>query len=180
MKYLSGERAGRIVVRGRRLGSQIRIEIEDNGRGVAPSDQERIFDLFRRAGKQDRPGEGIGLAHVRALVRRLGGEIEIQSDGRTGSVFSITLPSDLSDAISKRRRQWLIATGAVTIVMIEDDEGHARLIEKNIRRAGVCNEIIGFDTRTAALEYSAGRLRRAASDDASPAVDLAGISIFRT
>jgi CheY-like chemotaxis protein len=41
----------------------------------------------------------------------------------------------------------------VTIVMIEDDEGHARLIEKNIRRAGVCNEIVGFDNGTAALEY---------------------------
>jgi DNA-binding response OmpR family regulator len=42
---------------------------------------------------------------------------------------------------------------SVTIVMIEDDEGHARLIEKNIRRAGVCNEILGFDTGAAALEY---------------------------
>jgi CheY-like chemotaxis protein len=41
----------------------------------------------------------------------------------------------------------------VTIVMIEDDEGHARLIEKNIRRAGVCNDIVGFDNGTAALEY---------------------------
>jgi DNA-binding response OmpR family regulator len=41
----------------------------------------------------------------------------------------------------------------VTIVMIEDDEGHARLIEKNIRRAGVCNEIVGFDNGVAALEY---------------------------
>jgi signal transduction histidine kinase len=101
VKYLSADRAGRIVVRGRRLGSQIRLEIEDNGRGVAPSDHERIFDLFRRAGKQDRPGEGIGLAHVRRLVRRLGGEIEIRSDGTTGSVFSITLPSDLRDSISR-------------------------------------------------------------------------------
>lgn len=42
---------------------------------------------------------------------------------------------------------------SVTIVMIEDDEGHARLIEKNIRRAGVCNEIVGFDNGAAALEY---------------------------
>jgi signal transduction histidine kinase len=101
VKYLSSERAGRVVVRGSRIGSQIRIEIEDNGRGVAPSDHERIFDLFRRAGKQDRPGEGIGLAHVRRLVRRMGGDIEVRSDGITGSVFSITLPSNLRDAISK-------------------------------------------------------------------------------
>ncbi|HST95303.1 MAG TPA: response regulator [Microvirga sp.] len=42
---------------------------------------------------------------------------------------------------------------SVTIVMIEDDEGHARLIEKNIRRAGVCNEIRHFTSGTAALEH---------------------------
>jgi len=44
----------------------------------------------------------------------------------------------------------------VSIVMIEDDEGHARLIEKNIRRAGVNNEIIPFSNGTAALNYLLG------------------------
>ena len=41
----------------------------------------------------------------------------------------------------------------VTIIMVEDDEGHARLIEKNIRRAGVCNEIRTFASGTGALEH---------------------------
>ncbi len=45
---------------------------------------------------------------------------------------------------------------AVTIVMVEDDEGHARLIEKNIRRAGVNNEIVPFTNGTEALEYIFG------------------------
>lgn len=45
---------------------------------------------------------------------------------------------------------------AVTIVMIEDDQGHARLIEKNIRRAGVNNEIAAFADGTTALEYLLG------------------------
>lgn len=44
----------------------------------------------------------------------------------------------------------------VLIVMIEDDEGHARLIEKNIRRAGVNNEIVPFANGTAALNYLFG------------------------
>ncbi len=44
----------------------------------------------------------------------------------------------------------------VTIVMIEDDDGHARLIEKNIRRAGVNNEIKPFTTGTEALAYLLG------------------------
>ncbi|MBP2303399.1 response regulator [Azospirillum picis] len=45
---------------------------------------------------------------------------------------------------------------AVCIVMIEDDEGHARLIEKNIRRAGVTNEIVPFTDGTSALAYLLG------------------------
>jgi CheY-like chemotaxis protein len=44
----------------------------------------------------------------------------------------------------------------VSIVMVEDDEGHARLIERNIRRAGVNNEIVQFQTGQAALDYLLG------------------------
>ncbi|MEE7447741.1 hypothetical protein MRF4_07880 [Methylobacterium radiotolerans] len=44
----------------------------------------------------------------------------------------------------------------VSIVMIEDDEGHARLIERNIRRAGVNNEIVPFRNGTSALGYLFG------------------------
>jgi CheY-like chemotaxis protein len=44
----------------------------------------------------------------------------------------------------------------VTIIMVEDDEGHARLIEKNIRRAGVNNEIVPFTNGTEALEHLFG------------------------
>ena len=45
------------------------------------------------------------------------------------------------------------AHNSVTIVMIEDDEGHARLIEKNIRRAGILNDITHFADGTSALDY---------------------------
>ncbi len=42
---------------------------------------------------------------------------------------------------------------AINIIMVEDDEGHARLIEKNIRRAGISNELRHFKDGTSALEY---------------------------
>ena len=61
--------------------------------GIDPKDHQRIFDLFRRAGTQDRPGQGIGLAHVRALVRRLGGTLSVASALNRGSTFTITLPA---------------------------------------------------------------------------------------
>jgi CheY-like chemotaxis protein len=47
-------------------------------------------------------------------------------------------------------------TTPVTIIMVEDDEGHARLIQKNIRRAGVTNEIVAFQDGTSALAYLLG------------------------
>lgn len=92
LKYLKPGVPGDISVRGRtKLGFAI-FEIADNGRGIDPKDHQRIFDLFRRAGTQDRPGQGIGLAHVRALVRRLGGTMSVSSELNNGSTFTITLP----------------------------------------------------------------------------------------
>ncbi len=92
VKYLDENRLGRIIVRGRALGRMVIIEIEDNGRGITPEDLARVFDLFRRGGKQDRPGEGIGLAHLKVLIRRLGGKISCRSEFGVGSVFSVILP----------------------------------------------------------------------------------------
>jgi len=70
----------------------IEIAVTDNGRGIAAMDQPRIFDLFRRAGTPDRPGEGIGLAVARTLVRRLGGSIRVESELDRGSTFTVVLP----------------------------------------------------------------------------------------
>jgi signal transduction histidine kinase len=92
LKYLKPGVPGDIAVRGQtKLGFAI-FEISDNGRGIDPKDHQRIFDLFRRAGTQDKPGQGIGLAHVRALVRRLGGTMSVTSELHIGSTFTITLP----------------------------------------------------------------------------------------
>jgi signal transduction histidine kinase len=92
LKYLKPGVPGEISVRGRtKLGFAI-FEITDNGRGIDPRDHQRIFELFRRAGTQDKPGQGIGLAHVRALVRRLGGTMSVASELNQGSTFTITLP----------------------------------------------------------------------------------------
>jgi signal transduction histidine kinase len=92
IKYLGRDKPGAIDVAASSNGERVTIEVADNGRGIAPSDHERIFELFRRAGAQDVPGEGIGLAHVRALVRRLDGDISVASQVGGGSRFHVTLP----------------------------------------------------------------------------------------
>ena len=86
---------GRVSIRASRHGGHAVIEVADNGRGIAPEDHQRVFDLFRRAGQQDQPGEGIGLAHVRTLVRNLGGDITLDSEFGRGTTFNIVLPADV-------------------------------------------------------------------------------------
>ena len=93
LKYLQPGRPGRIRIRGFEKGAKVEFEIEDNGRGIDAADHERVFELFRRAGSQDQPGEGIGLAHVRSLAYRLGGLVSVDSKIGEGSVFRLSLPA---------------------------------------------------------------------------------------
>jgi len=92
VKYLAPGRPGVITVRGATKAPFAVFEIEDNGRGIAPTDHERVFELFRRAGQQNVPGEGIGLAYVRQLVYRLGGTITLESTFGQGTIFKLNLP----------------------------------------------------------------------------------------
>jgi signal transduction histidine kinase len=93
LKYLKPGIPGDIRISGRRKTGYIVYEVTDNGRGIDEKDHQRIFDLFRRAGAQDRPGQGIGLAHVRALVRRMGGTLSVSSEPGEGSTFTVMLPT---------------------------------------------------------------------------------------
>jgi len=101
IKYADSSRSPLIEVFGEVVGEDVTVTVRDNGRGVASQDNERIFELFRRSGPQDRPGEGIGLAHVRALVRRLGGDVSVSSVLGKGTSFLVTIAADLRHA-----RKW--------------------------------------------------------------------------
>lgn len=97
VKYLDLERPGEIIISGEEVvGNYIVYRIADNGRGIAPRDHERIFELFRRSGKQDRTGEGLGLAFVRNSVRRIGGTIDVESELGKGSTFLLKFPKRLN------------------------------------------------------------------------------------
>lgn len=96
VKYQMPGRPLRLTARAYPAGrGAICIEVADNGRGIGEQDLERVFELFRRAGSQDQPGEGIGLAHVRSLIRNLGGDIKVESKLGEGSTFVLLMPSDL-------------------------------------------------------------------------------------
>jgi len=80
------------------IDDDIEIEIADNGRGIAERDQGRVFDLFKRSGTQDRPGDGIGLAYVLAVLHNLGGAISLTSELGRGTSFRLTMPRALRAA----------------------------------------------------------------------------------
>ncbi len=92
VKYLDPGRPGKIEVSAKETADAVTFRVRDNGRGIAEDDMDKVFAPFRRAGAQDVPGEGMGLAYVRALLQRLGGQIECQSQPGAGSTFSFTMP----------------------------------------------------------------------------------------
>lgn len=92
VKYLRSGVPGHVHVSAGEKRGFVILKVADNGRGIAEQDLDRIFDLFRRAGPQDRPGDGIGLAHVRTLARRIGGAIRVDSTPGEGTTFSLILP----------------------------------------------------------------------------------------
>ncbi|MEM6347228.1 MAG: two-component regulator propeller domain-containing protein [Bacteroidota bacterium] len=87
-------RGGQISVIIRRKGNNLEVKIKDTGPGIAPDLHEQIFERFfeRSAKQQNTDGIGIGLAYTRQLLELHSAQIEIQSDGKTGSTFLVRIP----------------------------------------------------------------------------------------
>jgi signal transduction histidine kinase len=73
----------------------VRFWVRDNGPGILPEEQGRLFTPFVHLGRSHAVGHGLGLSIVRRIVEKLGGQVGVESDGRPdhGSVFYFTLPA---------------------------------------------------------------------------------------
>ncbi len=91
VKYLEPGRTGDIEISADADEESVVFHVRDNGRGMAQEDIPKAFEIFRRVGRQDVPGEGIGLAQVRTLVRLHGGRIWCESQLGVGTTFSFTI-----------------------------------------------------------------------------------------
>jgi Signal transduction histidine kinase len=80
---------GRVLVAMRRSGDAVRLEVRDNGMGLEPRQQERLFDDFTRL--PGHPGYGLGLAVARRIAELLGGQIGVRSSPGRGSLFWVHL-----------------------------------------------------------------------------------------
>lgn len=85
---------GRIDVRTAVNEGTVEIAVADTGVGIAPEDQEAIFDEFRQVGTADKKveGTGLGLALSRKFIELHGGRIWVKSQVGTGTTFTFTIP----------------------------------------------------------------------------------------
>ncbi len=92
VKFTSPERPGRIELAGTLENDHAVYTVSDNGRGMTADEIPKAFEIFGRVGEVDQPGEGMGLAYVNTMVRRLGGTIECESARDRGTTFTVRIP----------------------------------------------------------------------------------------
>lgn len=94
--YRYGKEGGFIRVKLKEDGDAVELSVEDNGIGIAPEDQEKIFRRFYQAdGSRSGKGTGLGLAMVREIAQLHGGSISVTSELGRGSRFILRLPKKL-------------------------------------------------------------------------------------
>ena len=76
----------------KRVGSNINISVEDDGTGIPPEHQARIFQKFVQIDKNEKGRTGLGLAISKEIVRAHGGTIWVESSPGKGSNFTFTVP----------------------------------------------------------------------------------------
>ncbi len=93
LKYLDDSRPGMIHIYGKIDNDQSIYCVEDNGVGIAPEHQNKIFEVFHRLEPDKKRGEGLGLTIVRRILDRHNGKIWVESEPGKGSKFFVSLPS---------------------------------------------------------------------------------------
>lgn len=87
-------RGDTIILRAKHLYEWLLVEVEDHGIGIAPDEQDKLFEPYHQV-EQDRqrfPGMGLGLAIARQIVEAHGGKIQVKSELGKGSLFSFFIP----------------------------------------------------------------------------------------
>jgi DNA-binding response OmpR family regulator len=146
------------------VDGELEVAVRDTGAGIAPADQERIFEEFQQAsqpGAQKREGTGLGLALVKAYVELHGGSVSVESELGVGSTFTFRLPvrrpagtegplQSVAPEEAKLRNEFRSsfkstditsnqaspAAGAATILLVEDDQAAVDLLTIYISGAG--------------------------------------------
>jgi signal transduction histidine kinase/DNA-binding response OmpR family regulator len=131
---------GRIELSAFLVQDKVRVEVRDNGPGIPPEEQQRIFEAFyrlRETGKKTE-GTGLGLAITHRLVELHGGELSLESKVGQGSCFYFSLPAaaTISEATAAKAATAPKSAHLPRVLVIEDDRAAAQLIQSQLTSAG--------------------------------------------
>ncbi len=131
---------GRIELAARQVDDKVRVEVRDNGPGIPPEEQQRIFEAFSRRSQTDdaTEGTGLGLAITARLVELHGSKLGIESEPGRGSCFyffvpfvAVTLEQPTQTAVTKPR-----ADRSPRILVVEDNAATGQLIQSQLTSSG--------------------------------------------
>ena len=138
VKYSGNE--AHVTVRAEAVdNSQVRISVIDDGPGISPENQQRLFQPFERLGAERTgiQGTGLGLALTKHLVEAMGGEIGVQSEPGSGTTFSIVLARAAIDVAPQRLR-----SGRNAVPPRGSAEEHCVLyVEDNLATIGLMEDV---------------------------------------
>jgi PAS domain S-box-containing protein len=131
--------AGRVSVVGSRVGRFVCLSVRDEGSGVAPENQEAIFQPFRQVPTSGRrEGTGLGLAIVRRLVEQHGGRIWVESAPGKGSTFAFLVPAAKLAEVRPAPAPALRVEERTRpmILVVEDDAAWRELLQSQLAAEG--------------------------------------------
>jgi CheY-like chemotaxis protein len=122
----------------------VTFSVADTGFGIAPADQERIFEEFTQLAnpvQRQVKGTGLGLPLCRKLATLLGGKIELQSQLQVGSTFALTVPIEYVSAHEElsagelRPPSWELDDSRIPVLVVEDEQETRLIYEKFLRHS---------------------------------------------
>jgi CheY-like chemotaxis protein len=126
---------GNVSVRACRKGTELNVTVTDTGIGVAPEDQERIFESFQqgRRGAPKEEGTGLGLTLCRRFVELFGGRMWLESTPGDGSTFGFSVPyaPEQQETVESLGRDKL-----PVVVLVDDDRASLDLLSAYLDGSG--------------------------------------------
>jgi len=149
---------GRVQLIASQAGAMARLDIKDNGAGIAADNLDHVFDLFGQAEKQhathNREGLGIGLSLVRQLTEAQRGTVEVSSAGLgTGCTFTVYLPLTRTGQDAEAPSQVEEVSGrlsGLTILLVDDSADVLETLKMLLEMEDA--QVIAFDRPVAALD----------------------------
>jgi two-component system CheB/CheR fusion protein len=124
----------------------LELSVRDNGKGIAPSDHQKVFEPFRRLDPDLALGSGVGLVAVRRLISRLGGNVTLFSEKDQGAKFVVRIPVKLV------REPAATSATRLRVLVVEDDALDAKAITRYLGDDYVTTRAMDLSRATACLE----------------------------